>query len=129
MDDSAACSVPEAAAHLTARQSGLIEKELTVLQAAGSEVSCRAGCSACCRQFVVVSPLEALAIGQHVQAADRSQRPGTHAVGAWEKAHARHHEALSRRPGLMRRLQAFRAARGYLSPEEGDALEREYWAA
>src|SRR5437773_8980861 len=106
MDDSAACSVPEAAAHLAARQSGLIEKELTVLQAAGNEVSCRAGCAACCRQFVVISPLEALAIGQHVQSADRAQRR------RWEKSHARHAEALSRRPSLMRRLAAFRAARG-----------------
>jgi Fe-S-cluster containining protein len=110
-------------AHLAQRQSVLIERELTVLQEAGSGVSCRAGCAACCRQFVVVSPLEALAIERHVRAADRAQQR------RWQEAHARHSKVLSQRPSLMRRLQAFRKLRGYLSPEEGDALEREYWAA
>ena len=108
---------------LARRQGELIERELVVLQEVGGAVSCRAGCAACCRQLVVVSPLEALAIERHVRAADRAQRR------RWEEAQARHSRALSRRPSLMRRLQAFRAARGYQSPEEGDALEREYWAA
>jgi Fe-S-cluster containining protein len=123
MDEPPALGASDAVASLAERQNGLIEKELTVLQAAGSEVSCRAGCAACCRQFVVVSPLEALVIGEHVQATDRAQRR------RWERAHERHQGALSRRPSLLRRLQVFRAARGYLSPEEGDALEREYWSA
>jgi Fe-S-cluster containining protein len=113
----------EAAAHLAQRQGELIERELTVLQESGDAVSCRAGCAACCRQFVVVSPMEALAIERHLRSADRAQRR------RWEAAHARHGKALAQRPSLMRRLQAFRAARGYLSPGEGDALEREYWAA
>jgi len=113
----------DTAAVLARRQGELIERELVVLQEAGGAVSCRAGCAACCRQLVVVSPLEALAIERHVRTADRAQRR------RWEEAHARHSRALSRRPSLMRRLQAFRAARGYLTPQEGDALEREYWAA
>ena len=112
----------DAVRHLAQRQSKLIESELNVLQKSGGAVSCRAGCAACCRQFVVVSPIEALAIEQQVRSADRAQRR------RWEAAHARHGKALARHPSLMRRLQAFRAARGYLSPGEGDALEREYWA-
>jgi Fe-S-cluster containining protein len=123
MDEPEAIPTSRACDPLAERQQGLIEKELTVLQAAGSEVSCRAGCAACCRQFVVVSPLEALAIQQHAQGADRAQRR------RWEKAHARHAEALARRPSLLRRLQAFQAAGGYLTPADGDALEREYWSA
>jgi Fe-S-cluster containining protein len=113
----------QAAELLARRQGELIERELVVLQEAGEAVSCRAGCAACCRQLVVVSPVEALAIERHVRSADRAQRR------RWEAAHARHSRGLSRQPALMRRLQAFRAARGYLSPEEGDTLEREYWAA
>jgi Fe-S-cluster containining protein len=115
--------VVDAVELLARRQGELIERELTVLQQAGGAVSCRAGCAACCRQLVVVSPLEALAIERHVRSADRAQRRRL------EEAHARHSQALSRRAPLMRRLQAFRAARGYLSPDEGDALEREYRAA
>jgi Fe-S-cluster containining protein len=115
---------PHEAVELLARRQGeLIGRELVVLQEAGGAVSCQAGCAACCRQLVVVSPLEALAIERHVRSADRAQRR------RWEAAHARHSRALSRQPALMRRLQAFRAARGYLSPGEGDRLEREYWAA
>jgi Fe-S-cluster containining protein len=113
----------EAVDHLAQRQGGLIERELTVLQESGGAVSCRSGCGACCRQLVVVSPLEALVIDEHVQAADAAQRQ------RWEAAHARHHAALAQRPSLLRRLQWFRAAGGYIRPEEGDALEREYWAA
>lgn len=125
MDDPepASLNAIEAAVHLARRQGELIDRELTVLQEAGSNVSCRAGCAACCRQLVVVSPLEAMAIQRHAQSADRAQRR------RWEEAHARHSRALARHPSLMRRLQVFRAARGYLPPQEGDALEREYWAA
>src|SRR5438105_2021435 len=38
----------------------------------GVEVSCRPGCCACCRQLVVVSPLEAFALASWV--AERGQR-------------------------------------------------------
>lgn len=113
----------EAVQLLSERQGELIGRELTVLQEAGGAVSCRAGCAACCRQLVVVSPLEAVAIERHVRAADRARRR------RWEEALAWHSHAVSQRPSLMRRLQRFRAAGGYLSPEEGDALEREYRAA
>jgi Fe-S-cluster containining protein len=116
--------IPAAAVELLAeRQGELIEGELTVLQERGGAVSCRAGCAACCRQLVVVSPLEALAIERHVRAADRAQRR------RWEAALAAHSRAISWRPSLMRRLQQFRARKGYLTPDEGDALEREYRAA
>ena len=116
-------SPPEAAEHLAQRQGELIDRELTVLHEQGTSVSCRAGCAACCRQFVVVSPLEALAIERHVHAADPDRR------SRWDESHARHAAALSCQPDLMHRLSAFRAARGYLAPEEGDTLERNYWAA
>jgi Fe-S-cluster containining protein len=116
-------SAAEAITLLTERQSRLIEGELAVLQENGGQVSCRAGCAACCRQFVVVSPLEARSIERHVRSADRTQQR------RWQEAQAQHSKALSRLPSLMRRVQAFRAAGGYLTPEAGDALEREYWAA
>jgi Fe-S-cluster containining protein len=116
-------SAVEAVEQLARRQEELIERELTVLQEQGGAVSCRAGCAACCRQFVVVSPLEAVAIGRHVRSAEDAQRQ------RWEAAHARHRAELPQWPSLVRRLGAFREAQGYLSPEEGDLLEREYWAA
>src|SRR5262249_11034980 len=94
-----------------------------VLQEQGGSVSCRAGCAACCRQLVVVSPLEAIAIERHVRSAERAQRR------RWEEALVPHSRAVSQRPSLMRRLQRFRTANGHPSPEEGDALEREYRAA
>jgi Fe-S-cluster containining protein len=108
---------------------GLLEGErerltLPVLQEverAGQRVSCRAGCSACCRQFVVVSPLEAVAIAEHV----RRLEPG--ARRKLEEGHRRHAQALSRYPALARMLGRFRAAAGYLDAEEGDVLEKEYW--
>src|SRR5713226_9454207 len=98
----ASLAAVDAVGLLARRQEELIERELVVLQEAGGAVSCRAGCAACCRQLVVVSPLEALAIERHVRTADRAQRR------RWEEAQARHSRALSRRPSLMRRLQAFR---------------------
>jgi Fe-S-cluster containining protein len=123
MSESAPLSPHDVAAVLARRQGELIERELVVLHEAGGAVSCRAGCAACCRQLVVVAPLEALAIERHVRSADRPQRR------RWEAAHLRHSQALSQQPALMRRFQAFRTARGYVPPEEGDMLEREYWAA
>src|SRR5205809_830550 len=113
----------DAVTMMTERQDELIGLELTVLQEQGGAVSCRAGCAACCRQLVVVSPLEAIAIERHVRSADRAQRR------RWEEALARHSRAVSQRPSLMRRLQRFRPAGGYLTPEEGDRLEPQYWAA
>ncbi len=116
-------STVDAVALLTLRQEELIARELTVLQEGGGAASCREGCAACCRQFVVVSPMEALAIGQHARAAAPAQRR------RWDEAHVRHRGQLARRPSLVRRLQAFRAAGGYLTPAAGDTLERDYWAA
>ena len=116
-------SIVETASLLAERQRELIDGELVVLQEAGGSVSCRVGCAACCRQLVVVSPLEAIAIERYVRSADRARRR------RWEEALVRHSRALSQRPSLMRGLQRFRAAKGYLTATEGDALEREYWAA
>jgi Fe-S-cluster containining protein len=113
----------EAAAHLAQRQAGLIEGELTVLEEAGETISCRSGCAACCRQLVVVSPMEALVIDQYVRSADAKQQK------RWMEAHSRHRAAMARRPSLLSRLRRFQAAGGYIPPEEGDALEREHWAA
>src|SRR5205085_130463 len=92
------------------------------LERAGQTISCRAGCSACCRQLVVVSPLEAIAIGEHV----RRLPPATRRK--LEEAHRRHAQTISRRPALARQLGRFRAAAGYLETGEADTLEKAYWA-
>jgi Fe-S-cluster containining protein len=110
---------------------GLLEREreqltlpvLEELERAGHRVSCRAGCGACCRQLVVLSPLEALAIREHVRGLAPAARCRL------EEGHRRHSRELSRRPALVRLLSRFRAAAGYLEPAEADMLEKSYWAA
>lgn len=109
---------------------GLLEAErerltLPVLQGleeSGQRVSCRAGCAACCRQLVVVSPMEALALAEQVRRTEPALRRKV------EEGHRRHAQALARRPALVRLLGRFRAAGGYLEAEEGDVLEKSYWA-
>lgn len=109
---------------------GLLEAErerltlpvLQELEQTGQRVSCRAGCSACCRQLVVVSPVEALALSEHVRRLEPATRRKI------EEGHRRHAQALARRPALVRLLGRFRAAGGYLDAPEADALEKAYWA-
>ncbi|HTE20086.1 MAG TPA: YkgJ family cysteine cluster protein [Armatimonadota bacterium] len=110
------------AALLRDESSRRIEGRLQALPQAGEEVSCRAGCHACCSQLVVVSPLEAHAIAEHVGADDELGRRTTARVEAWEAA-------ISCHATLSVRLGQLEAAGGYVSSEDGDAIERDYWAA
>ena len=66
---------PDAAfALMEAERERLTLPVLQQVEQAGERVSCRAGCSACCRQLVVVSPLEAVAIAEHVRRLDPAAR-------------------------------------------------------
>ena len=115
-------TVLDAAAFLRDESSRRIEGRLQSLPNAGVEVSCRAGCHACCSQLVVVSPLEAHALAEHVAAdADLGRRAAAR-VEAWAAA-------VSGHPTLGARLAQFEKAGGYVDSQAGDAIEREYWAA
>lgn len=86
----------------------------------GAEITCRAGCSACCRQLVVVSPLEAHAISAHVDAKPELR----------ERIASRHSIWRTRvvmDPDLDAKLTAFTAGDGYVSGDDGGALELSYW--
>ena len=98
---------------LAGRLEGLVRR--------GQAVTCRAGCAHCCRQLVVISPLEAHALAAYVEASGR-EGEFRERITVWEARVAEH-------PGLGLALQAFRAAEGYPSSETGSRLESEYWAA
>jgi len=104
----------------------LAEERLTTrisaLPQQGAEITCRAACNACCRQLVVVSPLEAHAIAAHVDA-----KPDLRERIAARQAFWR--ERVAADPDLAPRLDAFTAHDGYVSGEEGGALELSYWRA
>src|SRR5688500_6980492 len=97
---------------LEAERERLTLPVLQDLEQSGRHLSCRVGCSACCRQFVVVSPVEAVAIAEHVRRLEPAARRKV------EEGHRRHAQALARQPALMRRLGRFRGAGGYLEAEE-----------
>lgn len=97
-----------------------LASRLSALPRQGAEITCRAGCSACCRQLVVVSPLEAHAIAAHVDA-----NPGLAAriairSAAWADGLAAHAD-------LAAAIGAFDTQSGYVSGDEGGALELSYW--
>ena len=93
-----------------------IAGRLASLPCGGAEVSCTVGCSACCRQLVVVSPLEAHAIAAYV-----AERPElAEAVAERARAYA---ARVAADPELARRLAEFRAANGHVDGAAGGALE------
>lgn len=53
-----------------------IEEKTTLakIQQEGKQLSCKAGCGACCRQFVPVTPIEARNIDKHVSQLPKKQR-------------------------------------------------------
>jgi len=83
-------------------------------------VSCRPGCSACCRQLVVVSPLEAFAIARWIE-----ERPDT--VRMASEGERRFEAQLS--PALRASLVDLHVHGGYPDPAAGGALEVGYFAA
>jgi Fe-S-cluster containining protein len=115
-------TVLEAAARLREETDRHVSGRLQALPQAGAEVSCRAGCAACCRQLVVVSPLEAHAIAAHVAADPALEAAVLARVAEWRAR-------VAETEGLAERLQRFEDAGGYLRGAEGGALELAYWAA
>jgi Fe-S-cluster containining protein len=99
-----------------------LASRIAALPQGGTEITCAAGCSACCRQLVVVSPLEALGIAACVDANPSLAVQAAERIRRW-------HEQLEATPALRARLDAFTAAHGYVSGEEGGALELAYWQA
>jgi Fe-S-cluster containining protein len=55
-------------------EDGLVRMAAHRAAAEGRAVSCRAGCGACCRQFVPVSPTEAIAVARLVEALPEPRR-------------------------------------------------------
>jgi Fe-S-cluster containining protein len=108
----------EAAELLRTRADGRISEQLHVLPEGGNEVTCRAGCSACCRQLVVVSPLEAAAIGEYVGARPELAAVIDERANAWRAAVDAE---------LSEQLSAFEAADGYVESDQGQELELSYW--
>ncbi|WP_455203028.1 YkgJ family cysteine cluster protein [Kaarinaea lacus] len=53
-----------------------MEQEIAIsrVEQEGKKVSCQAGCGACCRQFVPVTPIEARYIDEHVSQLPKKQR-------------------------------------------------------
>jgi Fe-S-cluster containining protein len=114
-------TVLEAASAVRGRADARIGEKLASLDP-GQGVSCGPGCFACCHQLVVVSPLEAYALAEHVtRDPELAKRTETRAV-AWEAA-------VAAQPELAERIGTFEAAGGYMSGDEGGELEALYWRA
>lgn len=107
---------------LRARAEVRLAERIAMLPQAGAEITCRAGCSACCRQLVVVSPLEAHALAEFV-----ASRPEL--AARLTRSHAAWRDAIAADPELRSRLAAFVESEGYVSGPEGGALELDYWQA
>lgn len=92
----------------------LIAVAVKDVESAGFKVSCRAGCGACCRQLVPISPIEAREL---VKLIDRLPEP--------RQTQVRHRFSVVRQAlqeaGLLERLLDPRHSR------EGRALSDEYW--
>lgn len=88
------------------------------LEKTGAQVSCSEGCSACCRQLVLISPLERLAIQDYLihnpELAEKSASRSRWWLGETTKA-------------VGSQLEALRAAEGYLDPLPGGELELAVW--
>lgn len=89
------------------------ERATARLAAAGREVSCRAGCGACCRQLVPLSPSEARALARLVDALPEPRRAAIR---------SRFEEALRQldAAGLLGRM-------GTRTPEERTELGKAYF--
>jgi len=96
----------------------LIESAVANRETAGERISCRKGCSACCRvQPVPVTPPEAIALARLVDALPEPRRRAVHAsfAAARERLHAAglYDVFMRRDPGITREA-ATAAARHYM---------------
>jgi len=120
-DEHASLTPLDVAARLREEADTRIEGRLRVLPSA-TPATCRAGCSACCHQLVVVSPLEAHAIAKHLEADPELAQAARERLERWR-------QRVDQSEELAAALERFGARSGYLSPEDGDALEIAYWRA
>lgn len=88
----------------------------------GSPASCLAGCDACCRQLITISPVEAHAIAEFVDASPALAARTDAALEKWRSE-------VAWRLDLSDSIQHFRDADGYVSGPEGGRLEANYWSA
>jgi Fe-S-cluster containining protein len=88
----------------------------------GSPASCRAGCDACCRQLITISPLEAHAIAEWVDSSPRLSARSAASIEKWRSE-------VAWRLDLNEAVEHFRQADGYVSGPEGGRLEADYWSA
>jgi Fe-S-cluster containining protein len=93
---------------------------VAALPHSGAEIRCLPGCTACCYQLVVVSPLEAHALAAYLAAHPELHASITKRVASWQ-------ETVAEEPDLQAALARLNAAEGYLPAEEGAALELEYF--
>lgn len=107
---------------LRGRAEARLTERIQALPQGGAEITCRAGCSACCRQLVVVSPMEAHALSEFVAAHPEQSSRWAEAQAAWQSR-------VDANPELRARLDAFVECEGYVSGAEGGALELDYWKA
>lgn len=88
----------------------------------GAEIRCFPGCAACCRQLVVVSPLEAHSLAKHLEPQPELAAAIVERTQEWQAQ-------VASRPELHAGLERLNAAEGYLPDEEGGALELQYFQA
>jgi len=115
-------NVLDAAAILREEADRHIEGRIRALPQGGAEISCRAGCCACCRQLVVVSPLEAAAIAGYLASRPEFAARVSARTEVWRAA-------VDALPELAASLRRFAEHDGYLPGDEGGALEEAYWEA
>ncbi len=120
-DPTAEITLPEAYRLLVAQAEDRIARRLRALPPDQS-ISCRAGCAACCRQLVVVSPMEAFAL-----AAWTDERPEL--AAAVDARLAALEAAVAVRPALAAALAQLERQGGYPGPAAGGALELAWFAA
>ena len=112
--------VLETAAMLRDEADRRIQGRLDGTRQRGQAASCTPGCTACCRQLVVISPIEALAIAQFTRTHRSVASRLPNALTAWEARIAAAEE-------LSRQMDGFDAADGYVSGADGGRLEFSYW--
>lgn len=118
--EAAQWTVLDTAALLRDEADRRIADRVNALPQGGKEIRCRAACAACCRQAVVVSPLEALALREYVEARPHLAAEIRERTATWE-------QHVEDDAPLRERLQQFEEAGGYLPDVEGGHLELEYW--
>ena len=88
----------------------------------GSPASCTAGCDACCRQLITISPMEAQAIAEYVDRSPETAARADESIRKWR-------DEVAWRLDLSEAVERFRQADGYVSGPEGGRLEADYWNA